>query len=117
MLRALQMVGCDVCPELEDVDDLLGQNQLHRIHHLLPIEAWKLSPSMVAALAPTRRKICSRAALTAPIPAPDEPVTAMIGCFFDILFPILLQIPNLSTSASVTPQARVRANKPNDGFL
>jgi hypothetical protein len=38
----------------------------------------------MAALIFSRRKIFSKARLTNVVPAPEEPVTAMIGCGIDI---------------------------------
>ena len=34
--------------------------------------------------------MCSKAFLTVLVPAPDEPVTAMMGCFLDMVFSLLL---------------------------
>ena len=34
---------------------------------------------------PIRRKICSIATRTVEVPAPDEPVMAIIGCCFDMI--------------------------------
>jgi hypothetical protein len=37
-------------------------------------------------------KMCSKARFTVVVPAPDEPVTATTGCFFDMLSPLGLEI-------------------------
>src|SRR5512134_724976 len=39
---------------------------------------------MNAALTPSRRKICSKVRRTDVVPAPEEPVTEMIGCLTDM---------------------------------
>src|SRR5207244_5153521 len=38
---------------------------------------------MTCALMPSRRKMCAKLCITVVVPAPEEPVTAMIGCFTD----------------------------------
>src|ERR1700730_13236189 len=60
---------------------------------------------MKAALTFSRRKICSNVFLIDVVPAPEEPVTEMIGCFFDIGvdFPI---------RAASNRGARTMANSP-----
>ena len=50
---------------------------------------------------PSRRKICSKVCLTVVVPAPEEPVTEMMGCRADI--------------ASRSPQARNRPRCPKRG--
>ena len=37
---------------------------------------------MIAALTPSRRKMFSKVRVTEVVPAPDEPVMAMMGCLF-----------------------------------
>src|SRR5512137_852276 len=44
---------------------------------------WNESPSTTCALMPSRRKMCWKLCITVLVPAPDDPVTAMIGCFLD----------------------------------
>src|SRR5438105_12191367 len=39
---------------------------------------------MTCALMPSRRKMCAKLCITVVVPAPEEPVTAMIGCFTDM---------------------------------
>src|ERR1700757_835510 len=36
---------------------------------------------------PSRRKMCAKLCMTVVVPAPEEPVTAMIGCFTDMAAP------------------------------
>src|SRR6185312_179775 len=36
----------------------------------------------------SRRKICSKVRMTEVVPAPEEPVTAMIGCLADMARPL-----------------------------
>src|SRR3982074_1941218 len=40
---------------------------------------------MNAAFTCSRRKICSKVRITDVVPAPEDPVTAMIGCLADML--------------------------------
>ena len=40
---------------------------------------WKLSPSITAAFTPSRRKMLSKVRVTEVVPAPDDPVIAMMG--------------------------------------
>src|SRR6187200_52757 len=42
---------------------------------------------MNAAMTRSRRKICSNVRMTEVVPAPDEPVTAMMGCVADMAAP------------------------------
>src|ERR1700704_6542641 len=44
---------------------------------------WNESPSTPCALMPSRRKMCAKLCITVVVPAPLEPVTAMMGCFID----------------------------------
>src|SRR5689334_17950640 len=39
---------------------------------------------MTCALMPSRRKMCAKLCMTVVVPAPEEPVTAMTGCFTDM---------------------------------
>src|SRR5437588_8507154 len=39
---------------------------------------------MTCALMPSRRKMCAKLCITVVVPAPEEPVTAMIGCITDM---------------------------------
>src|SRR5512147_3211241 len=39
---------------------------------------------------PSRRKMCWKLCITVVVPAPDEPVTAMIGCCLDTSVPSLV---------------------------
>src|ERR1700687_3233128 len=41
---------------------------------------------MICALIPSRRKMCAKLFITVVVPAPDDPVTAMMGCLMDIAF-------------------------------
>src|ERR1700735_1895734 len=45
---------------------------------------WNESPSMTCALRPSRRKIWAKLFMTVVVPAPDDPVTAMMGCLTDM---------------------------------
>jgi hypothetical protein len=38
----------------------------------------------MAASTPSRRKMCSKVRVTEVVPAPDEPVIAMMGCLADM---------------------------------
>src|SRR6267378_7837081 len=38
---------------------------------------------MTCALMPSRRKMCAKLFMTVVVPAPEEPVTAIIGCWMD----------------------------------
>jgi len=60
---------------------------------------------MKAALTFSRRKISSNVFLTDVVPAPEEPVTEMIGCFFDVGvgFPIRL-VPVLEPHQTAAPE-------------
>ena len=53
---------------------------------------------------PSRRKIWSKVCLTVVVPAPDEPVTEMIGCF--VLIDRLRNRPRLPKSAEVSASGR-----------
>src|SRR3977135_3455779 len=44
---------------------------------------------MICALMASRRKICAKLFITVVVPAPDDPVTAMMGCWVDISKPRL----------------------------
>src|ERR1700736_2748349 len=44
---------------------------------------------MTCALRPSRRKMCAKLFITVVVPAPDDPVTAMMGCWTDISKPRL----------------------------
>src|SRR5512134_1376432 len=44
----------------------------------------------MAALMFSRRMMCSKASFTVEVPAPDEPVTAMMGCLLDMALPLWL---------------------------
>jgi hypothetical protein len=46
---------------------------------------WKLSPSMMAAFTFSRRKMFSKVRVTEDVPAPDEPVIAMMGWRSDMV--------------------------------
>jgi hypothetical protein len=48
---------------------------------------WKLSPSMMAAFTFSRRKMFSKVRVTEVVPAPDEPVIAMMGWRSDMVGP------------------------------
>ena len=48
---------------------------------------WKLSPSMMAAFTFSRRKMFSKVRVTEVVPAPDEPVMAMMGWRSDMVEP------------------------------
>ena len=48
------------------------------------LNRWKASPSTMAALIFSRVKIHWNVRVTEVVPAPDEPVTAMIGCLVDM---------------------------------
>ena len=63
---------------------------------------WKASPSIDTALMPSRRKIWSKVCLTVVVPAPDEPVTEMIGC--------RALMPASGTGRAVPKSARVSAS-------
>src|SRR6202051_1035485 len=39
---------------------------------------------MICALRPSRRKMCAKLFITVVVPAPDDPVTATMGCLVDI---------------------------------
>src|ERR1700678_1188546 len=39
---------------------------------------------MTCALMPSRRKMCAKLFMTVVVPAPDDPVTAMMGCLMDM---------------------------------
>jgi len=45
-----------------------------------------------------RKKICSQASLTVVVPAPEEPVMATTGCFFDIVVPVTDVVENLASN-------------------
>src|SRR5260370_42659361 len=44
---------------------------------------------MICALRPSRRKMCAKLFITVVVPAPDDPVTAMMGCWVDMSKPRL----------------------------
>src|ERR1700730_16740288 len=44
---------------------------------------------MICALMPSRRKMCAKLFITVVVPAPDDPVTAMMGCLADMSKPRL----------------------------
>src|SRR5919205_2409275 len=45
---------------------------------------WNASPSTMAALIFSRRKMCWNVFVTVVVPAPEEPVIAMTGCLADM---------------------------------
>src|SRR5690606_3355361 len=67
--------------------------------------AWKLSPSMTAAVTPSRRKTSSKVRCTVLVPAPDEPVMATIGWRSDMVSPPFLWL--LSELGVAEQRARV----------
>ncbi len=38
---------------------------------------------MICALMPSRRKMCAKLFMTVVVPAPEDPVTAIMGCLMD----------------------------------
>src|SRR5215213_10172875 len=52
----------------------------------MPLRSWRwnASPSTIAALRFSRRKMCSKLCMTVVVPAPEDPVTATIGCLMDM---------------------------------
>ncbi len=69
------------------------------------LKRWKASPSIETALTPSRRKIWSNVCFTVEVPAPDEPVTEMMGCF--LLMDIQLRNrPRLPKRADVSCSGR-----------
>src|SRR5262245_8827992 len=48
---------------------------------------WNESPSTTCALMPSRRKMWAKLCITVVVPAPLDPVTAMIGCLTDMRTP------------------------------
>jgi len=48
------------------------------------LKRWKASPSTTAASIFSRRNIHSKVVLTVLVPAPEEPVTEMMGCLADM---------------------------------
>jgi len=60
----------------------------------------------------SRRKMWAKLFITVEVPAPEEPVTAIIGCLTDMAFPQLFNLLNEQTlhpaEAPVRPQASRR---------
>src|SRR6516164_6675374 len=55
---------------------------------------------MKEAAIPSRRKICSKVRRTDVVPAPDDPVTEMMGCFTDTIHSGKLRFSGKQTASS-----------------
>ena len=53
----------------------------------------------------SRRKICSKMRLTEVVPAPDDPVMVMMGCFADMDLTQALKSPRRLNSGARSPMA------------
>ena len=72
--------------------------------HAIAVVAMEGVTSMNAAFTPSRRKICSKVRRTEVVPAPEDPVTEMIGCLADMASP-----------PAAPYQSRSRLRRPNSG--
>ena len=104
LIELVQLVGIDV--EMREIGVALGFSSSATFAFMaLRSYRWNASPSMKAASIFSRRKICSKMRFTEVVPAPDEPVIEMMGCFADMISSSTqtLNRPRLPNSGARSP--------------